>query len=197
MAAFIGILCDEHRNIEKLLNILDRELTVFDRSERPDYEILQAVISYFQSYPDKCHHPKEDAIIRILKERNPDAAAQAATIEQEHKGEAGLLQRFATIIERVQLEQELPRQTFHNAMREFIDYQRAHIEKEERLLFPAAEAALLPADWAVLGERMECRKDPLFDAAAEEKFRALRQRLLQWEAENEEDRAGVVKAGVE
>jgi hemerythrin-like domain-containing protein len=32
-------LSQEHRNIEKLLAILERELEVFDRGDRPDYEV--------------------------------------------------------------------------------------------------------------------------------------------------------------
>jgi hemerythrin-like domain-containing protein len=35
-------LSQEHRNIEKLLAILERELEVFDRGDRPDYEVIRA-----------------------------------------------------------------------------------------------------------------------------------------------------------
>ena len=34
----IDLLRDEHRNIEKLLRVLEQELSVFDRGARPDYE---------------------------------------------------------------------------------------------------------------------------------------------------------------
>ena len=50
-------LSQEHRNIEKLLAILERELVVFDRGDRPDYEVIRAVISYFELYPEVYHHP--------------------------------------------------------------------------------------------------------------------------------------------
>ena len=60
MIRIIETLLEEHRNIEELLLVLERELGVIDRDERPDYEIIQAIISYFQDYPDCCHHPKED-----------------------------------------------------------------------------------------------------------------------------------------
>jgi hypothetical protein len=39
-------LSQEHRNIEKLLAILERELEVFDRGDRPDYKVIRPVISY-------------------------------------------------------------------------------------------------------------------------------------------------------
>ena len=39
----IEILRQEHRNIEKLLLVLERELSVFARGERPDYEVKRIV----------------------------------------------------------------------------------------------------------------------------------------------------------
>ena len=60
MTDMLEVLRQEHRNIESLLRVLERELSVFDHGERPDYEILLAVIDYFEDYPDSCHHPKED-----------------------------------------------------------------------------------------------------------------------------------------
>jgi hemerythrin-like domain-containing protein len=52
----IDILRQEHRNIETLLLVLERELGVFARGERPDYEVVHAVIAYFQVYPDERIH---------------------------------------------------------------------------------------------------------------------------------------------
>ena len=52
MTEMIEVLCQEHRNIESLLRVLERELRIFDRGERPDYEVMLAVIDYFEDYPD-------------------------------------------------------------------------------------------------------------------------------------------------
>jgi hemerythrin-like domain-containing protein len=54
-----------------LLRVLERELSVFDRGARPDYEVVLAVIDYFEDYPDTCHHPKEDMIVEKLRARDP------------------------------------------------------------------------------------------------------------------------------
>ena len=61
-------LSQEHRNIEKLLAILERELEVFDREDRPDYEVIRAVISYFQVYLEIYHHPQEDLVLAKLRD---------------------------------------------------------------------------------------------------------------------------------
>ena len=52
MTYIIEVLRQEHCNIESLLRVLERELSVFDRGERPDYEVVRAVIDYFKDYPD-------------------------------------------------------------------------------------------------------------------------------------------------
>ena len=62
-------LSREHRNIEMLLAILERELEVVDRGGRPDYEVIRAIISYFEVYPEVYHHPQEDVVFAKLKPR--------------------------------------------------------------------------------------------------------------------------------
>jgi hemerythrin-like domain-containing protein len=43
LVEIIEILRQEHRNIEKLLRVMEQELSVFDRGERPDYEVFGAI----------------------------------------------------------------------------------------------------------------------------------------------------------
>jgi hemerythrin-like domain-containing protein len=43
MIEIIEILRQEHRNLEKLLRVMEQELRVFDRGERPDYEVFAPV----------------------------------------------------------------------------------------------------------------------------------------------------------
>jgi len=86
MTDFIQVLRQEHRNIESLLRVLERDLTLFDRGERPDYEVVLAIIDYFRDYPDSCHHPKEDMIVEKIKARDPVATATIGNLEAE-KGE--------------------------------------------------------------------------------------------------------------
>ena len=147
MTRMIELLRGEHRDIEQLLNVLDDELKVFDRRERPDYEVIQAIISYFQDYPDCCHHPKEDMIFDKLKARDPSAAKRVGDVEAEHRQETERLDRVARVVRNVLLDREILRQTFSEVMRDFIDHQRLHMAMEEQSLFPAAANALRPEDW--------------------------------------------------
>src|ERR1043165_1387877 len=175
MAKMIDVLIEEHRNLEKLLVVLEQELDAFDRSEAPDYEILRAVIDYFQYYPEGYHHPKEDILFEKLKLRDPAAAQRIGDIEDEHETETVRLTRFAEAVDDVLAGREFLRQNFHDLVREFIDYQRRHMQKEEAFLFPAAAKALRADDWSEIDARMGSGKDPLFDDTTDKKFEELRQ----------------------
>jgi hemerythrin-like domain-containing protein len=78
MTYMIEVLRQEHCNIESLLRVLEQELSVFERGDRPDYEVILAVISYLNDYPDSCHHPKENLIVDKLRVRDPLKAATIA-----------------------------------------------------------------------------------------------------------------------
>src|SRR5262249_7923852 len=110
MTYIIEVLRQEHRNIESLLCVLERELSVFDRGDRPDYEVVLAVLDYFKDYPDCCHHPKEDMIVEKLKARDPVATATIADLAGEHQEGTRRLRRVAQAVERVLSDQDLVRQ---------------------------------------------------------------------------------------
>lgn len=188
MSRIIENLLDEHRNIEKLLHILEQELEIFDRGESPDYQILQAIIDYFQDYPESYHHPKEDIVFEKLKLRDPAVARQIGDAKAEHQAETNRLRQFARAVEDILAGRELLRQAFHNVARDFVEHQRQHMVKEERLLFPSAVNALRPEDWVEINARLNTRKDPLFDDPTEKKFHVLQQTIVRWEQETEVNR---------
>ena len=85
---------------------------MFDRGDRPDYEVVLAVIDYFKDYPDSCHHPKEDMIVEKLKARDPVAVATIGGLAGEHQEGTRRLRRVAQAVERVLNDQDLLRHPF-------------------------------------------------------------------------------------
>jgi hemerythrin-like domain-containing protein len=185
MTRIIEILREEHRNIEELLLVLEQELRVFDREERPDYEIINAIISYFQDYPDCCHHPKENMIFEKLKVRDSFAAESVGDLEMEHLNERKRLQRVHEMIRRILTNHEGPRQTFDDTVRDFIEQERKHMAMEERVLFSAAVSALQPEDWAGIDAGWGETRDSMFNVAIEERCQSIRERILHWQQESQ------------
>jgi hemerythrin-like domain-containing protein len=181
-------LCQEHRNIEKLLGVLERELEIFDRGDRPDYEVIRAIISYFEVYPEVYHHPQEDLVFAKLKIRDPAAAAKVGNLALEHQKGAERLRRVAQAVDSVLADREVLRQNVDNIVRDFIEHERRHMMMEDRDFFPAAVKALELQDWTEIASALTGHKDPLFSDVAEEGFDALRAHILRLEQESEAER---------
>ena len=154
MTDIVEVLRQEHCNIEKLLRVLERELSVFDRGDRPDYEVIRAVIDYFKDYPDSCHHPKEDMIFEKLKARDHLRAAMVGDLDARHLEGANRLRRVGEAVECVLGDQDLLRQTIHDIISDFVTQERQHMAMEERVLFPAALDVLRPNDWTEIGLKL-------------------------------------------
>ena len=60
----------EHEYFRRLLALLHGQLDVFQRGERPDYELMLDVIGYLREYGDAFHHPREDVAFARLKQEH-------------------------------------------------------------------------------------------------------------------------------
>lgn len=181
-------LSQEHLNIEKLLAILERELEVFDRGDRADYEVIHAVISYFEVYPEVYHHPQEDLVFAKLRARDPAAAAKVGDLAREHQKGAQLLRRVAQAVDGVLAEREILREDVDLIVRDFIAHERRHMRMEDRDFFPAALKVLKPQDWTEIASTATSHNDPLFSDVAEERFDTLRAHIVRLEQEADAER---------
>ena len=184
----IELLSREHRNIEKLLVVLERELEIFDRGGRPDYEVIRAIVSYFEVYPEVYHHPQEDSVFAKLKTRDPAAAARVGDLAREHQKGADRLRQVARAVDSILMDQEILRETVDAIIRDFIESERRHMMMEDRYFFPAALKALEPEDWTEIASTLTVRKDPLVSDVVEARFDTLRAHILQLEKEAEAER---------
>ncbi len=184
MTDVLDAIHEDHANMTKMLDALERQLQVFDAGEAPDYDIVRGVVDYCLDYPDLYHHPKEDLVFERLKAVDPEAAAEVGDLPGAHAELAALARRFRDAVEAVLGDLEVPRGPFDQTLRAFIDATRQHMIMEERAFLPAARRALSAAELAEIDARLDPREDPLFGAPSQERFAALRQDILDW-AEDE------------
>lgn len=166
-------LRDEHGNMTLLLNMLDEQIGMFAESQQPNYELIKEIVDYFLTYPDLCHHPKENAILRKLRERDPAAAERIGDLEAAHEEISDRLHRFSRMVVDVLLEAEISRDEFVSTARSFIENERSHMVAEEKHFFTAVENQLSKEDWNELEIRLSTFKDPLLQGEGALRFREL------------------------
>ena len=72
MPDIIESLRRDHVNMLTLLNVLDSQIQMFAQGRSPDYEIIEGILHYCRNYPDIEHHPKEDLVFNMMRERTPE-----------------------------------------------------------------------------------------------------------------------------
>jgi hemerythrin-like domain-containing protein len=174
-------LRDDHKKLARLMDLIAREVRIFDAGDLPDYELVGLILDYTQNYPDLYHHPVEDVVLAKLRERDPEAASSVGALDDEHNKLGELTRRFAAALHNVTQDAELPRDWFVEIASEYLTFQRRHMQMEEVVFFPAALRALTAADWQDVQARITLPDDPLFgDGDGPEKYDRLHQEILKW-----------------
>lgn len=173
MPEILDRLHREHADFARLLDLLERQLALFDRGDA-DYDAIGAILQYCLEYPDAVHHPKEDLIYAVLRELDPALAAEVGDLEEDHRDLAEKTRELASLIERILSEEPVDREEVHRLTRDFILRYRHHIAREELHVFPAARQALSEKDWHAIDGKLGSPDDPLFGEVVTDYFRALR-----------------------
>ncbi len=184
MADILAKLRQDHTNMLRLLDALDRQIETFAAGGHPDLEIVSAIAGYVLEYPDRFHHPVEDLVLNELRQRDAGAAKPSEGLEGEHERIGQLARDFHAAVEAWQSDEPARREDFLEPARAFVAAMREHIAREDSDFFPAAEAALTSDDLERLSGRLPKLDDPLFGAADEKSYDRLRQNILDWSAED-------------
>ena len=180
----VEVLLEEHRTIGRLLRAVEHQIAVFSIEGKPDYDVLVGAADYFLDFPDRCHHPKEDAILARLRDLHPVEAAGAGELSAEHRKLHELAHRFHETVGILLNDNDVARDVIVAAALGFVMEKRRHLLGEEQGLLPLADALLTPQDWSAIEGELTQRSNPLF-GSVEATFRTLSDRLLTWEAEDE------------
>ena len=180
MADLVEILREEHRNMARLLAALERQVEMFAGAHAPDYDVIRGVAEYFIDYPDRCHHPKEDAIFARLCETHPANAAAVGDLASEHRIVRARARQFHNTVAALLNETDIARSVVVDAASEFVSAERRHMRTEEQGFFPLADLLLTSADWLKIECELIKGSDPVFGGKVEAGFSKLSERLLAW-----------------
>ena len=181
MTGIINALRSDHSRMTKLLDALERQIGAFEEGGRLDFEIVDGILHYCSTYPDRHHHPREDLVFERLRVRAPVVAATLGDLHQEHANLARLTQRFGEMLAAVEQDVAMERDGFLQPARSFLKAYRHHIMMEEKLFFPAAERSLTPEDWRAISAELKPVVDPLFERRSDDRFDAIFQDIVAWD----------------
>ncbi len=179
MAVALTIIRDEHRALASVLKGLQYLLDpVHSGRQKPDFALMKAILAYIEHFPDRLHHPKEDQyLFPVLRQRDPSVCAALDELERQHHNGPDVIARVAQALRDCEANAS-QLASLKQAVDDYADFQWSHMRKEEQEILPAAERALLPADWELIDAAFKSNNDPLVGVERQQEFRELFRRVV-------------------
>lgn len=146
MSKVIDTLMSEHRIISGVLGSFEAFVERLDEDGPNARERVAEYAEFFREFADRCHHGKEeDHLFEALGEHGfPRDAGPLFVMVGEHNMGRSCVGVLSAIGAGEGALGEAERHEIRESAGTFIPLLRMHIQKEDEILFPAAERALPP-----------------------------------------------------
>ena len=134
----ISPLMIEHRLIERMIDVIAKEVMRIEKELSVDPSFIDTAVDFIRIYADRCHHGKEeDILFSALEKKNlkeNDRKIMEKLIEEHRRGRkiAGDLHKAKTLY----LDgNKTALVNIIHLMKELVEFYPKHIEKEEKVFF--------------------------------------------------------------
>lgn len=142
------ILSAEHRVIEQVLDCLEKIAQQARESDVLDVDASAIALRVLETFTDECHHGKEERrLFPMLQSRGfPTGVGPIAVMLEEHELGRAHVRGMETALRALSSGRSNSIRVFVAHALGYVELLRAHIAKEDEILFPMAEAVLSDAD---------------------------------------------------
>jgi len=150
------VLKDEHALILEALDAIERKVIALEAGAAPDRAYFEKAVEFLRTFADRCHHGKEEKLLfKTMVDRGfPRQAGPIAVMLHEHETGRSFIRGIAEGAAAVGTDPGAAKRIIENG-RGYLSLLRAHIDKENNVLFPLADNALSPEDQQQLGHEFE------------------------------------------
>ena len=134
------VLKEEHEAIKSMLEVLERICDRLEAGERVEPEHLERAIDFIKEFADKCHHGKEEDLLfpALARAGIPVEGGPIGVMLAEHETGRNYVRGMKEGIEEYR-EGGRTSKFIENA-RGYVELLRAHIDKENTVLYPLADS---------------------------------------------------------
>ena len=176
------ILMDEHRLIEKALDAMVAWVTALDGTSESDGKAeLARFVSFIQGFADTYHHGKEEDIlfVAMVDHGFPRQAGPIAVMLHEHDQGRSLVGVLNGLAQQPAPWSEDDRGTLARTVREFSALLRQHIQKEDQVLYPMANARLPEPVKEEMSRRFQAFEEQQTSTGERQRLRDLADALIE------------------
>jgi hemerythrin-like domain-containing protein len=142
--------------ILQALDALEQKLSQVENGAPTDRAYFEKAVEFIRTFADRCHHGKEENLLfKTMVDRGfPRDVGPIAVMLHEHEVGRAFVRGMAEAAASAAADPAAARRIIENG-RGYIQLLRAHIDKENSILFPMADNVLGPEDQAYLEKEFE------------------------------------------
>ncbi|MBM3148945.1 MAG: hemerythrin [Chloroflexi bacterium] len=147
----------EHQIILMVLDAAEREAQSIQASGKVQAERIEQMLDFFRNFADRCHHAKEEELLFVkMQERGmPVRGGPIAVMLQEHDEGRRRVRAVAEALSQARSGDVSAVASVRDNLSAYIQLLRAHIDKEDHILYPMADRLFTPEDQQALTEAFE------------------------------------------
>lgn len=142
-------LMHEHDAVLVALQILDKVAAAIVAKNEQAPAHLEQLLDFFKGFVDRCHHGKEEDVLfpELMRRGVKREGGPIGVMLSEHEVGRGHVRALAEALKRLSGGDAGATAKISEHVRDYRDMLQAHIDKENRVLFPMADR-LVPEDVA-------------------------------------------------
>jgi hemerythrin-like domain-containing protein len=176
----IETLMGEHRVIEQVLDALVGFTSEVERRGATEKAELGRFVTFLREFADACHHGKEEDILfaAMVEAGFPRNGGPIAVMLHDHEQGRALVRALKAHAEASSPWTDADRREVGEASRAFSTLLRAHIHKEDAILYPMAEQHLPPEAMQAVSDACDRYEQAPERAGKHERLHALAEELI-------------------
>lgn len=165
----------EHKVILMVLDAAEREAQWIQDTGEVHAEDIDKMLDFFRSFADRWHHAREEKLLFVkMQERGmPVGGGPIAVMLQEHDEGRRRVKAVAEALPQAQNGDAPAIASLKGNLWAYIRLLRAHIDKEDNVLYPMADQLFTPEDQRALTEAFEKVEAEQIGAGVHEKYHQL------------------------
>ncbi len=173
------LLKEEHQTILLVISAAEREVEEIGRTGKVDGEKVEKIIDFLRNFADRCHHAKEENILFVRMEEKgmPSDSGPILVMLREHEENRKNVAAVAEALPKAAAGEESDVAVVRDNLAAYAGRLKAHIAKEDKVLYPMADRLFSDDDQRRLAEAFDKVEKEEVGEGVHEKYHRLAREL--------------------
>ena len=138
------VMTDEHQLILRMITLVEKHTAQMEEGKFRNWQFFLDAVDFIRNYADRFHHAKEEDVLffELVKNGMPEKQSPIEAMHMEHDQGRMYVRTLEEAAEKALAGESGQLPVIAESAKGYADLLRAHIDKENNILYPLAERVL-------------------------------------------------------